>query len=177
MTSVQSQLDTAKFDLKECTVTAPADGFVTDWQISEGTFVVPMPMAAAGTFIDTSSTTVVASFPAEELMHVKPGQKVEVAFNSKPGQLFRGKVDNVIEASGQGQFTPSGKLPSAAAIGSPGLMAVKISLDDPKRADEVALGTTGTVAIYTDWGKPFHVISKVAVRMKKWLYFLPIPGK
>ncbi len=175
--SVQSQLDTARFNLKECVVTAPSDGFVTDWQIQEGTFVVPMPMAAAGTFIDTSQMFVVASFPAEELIHVQPGQDVEMAFNSKPGCLYRGKVENVIQASGQGQFTPSGKLPSAAAIGSPGLMAVKFRLDDPQAADELAIGTPGAVAIYTDWGKPFHVISKVAVRMKKWLYFLPIPGK
>jgi membrane fusion protein, multidrug efflux system len=175
--SVQSQLDTARFNLKECTVTAPSDGFVTDWQIQEGTFVVPMPMAAAGTFIDTSETYIVASFPAEQLIHVQPGQEVEMAFNSKPGQLFHGKVDNVIQASGEGQFTPSGKLPSAAAIGSYGFMAVKIRLDDRKAADSLALGTPGTVAIYTDWGKPFAVISKVAVRMQNWLYFLPIPGK
>jgi hypothetical protein len=30
------------------------------------------------------------------------------------------------------------------------------------------------VAIYTNYGKPVHIISKVALRMKKWLlYVLP----
>jgi hypothetical protein len=36
------------------------------------------------------------------------------------------------------------------------------------------LGVGGTVAIYTDEGKPVHIISKVAIRMKKWLsYVIP----
>jgi membrane fusion protein (multidrug efflux system) len=173
--SVQSQLDSAKFNLRECTVQAPSDGFITDWQIQEGTFVVPMPMAAAGTFIDTTDTFVVASFPAEELIHVQPGQVVEMAFNCRPGMLFTGKVENVIEASGAGQFTPGGKLPTPAAVGSNGLLAVKIRLDDAQAAKELPLGAAGAVAIYSDWGKPFDIISKVTLRMKKWLYFLPLP--
>ena len=36
----------------------------------------------------------------------------------------------------------------------------------------------GTVAIYTDHGKPVHIISKVTIRMKKWmLYVLPTVEK
>jgi len=36
------------------------------------------------------------------------------------------------------------------------------------------MGSGGTAAIYTDRGKPVHVISKVTLRMKKWLlYVLP----
>jgi multidrug resistance efflux pump len=87
--TVEAQLEGARFDLRQCTVTAPADGFVTDWKIREGSFVVPMPMAAAGTFIDTSETLVVASYPAQMLLHVEPGQEVELAFKSQPGRLYR----------------------------------------------------------------------------------------
>ncbi len=177
LTSVEAQQRSAQFDLDECTVRAPTDGFVTDWQIREGTFVTPLPMAAAGTFIDTEETTVVAPFPAQMLLHVKPGQQVELAFKSRPGQLFRGEVQDVIQATGEGQFTTGGKLPSAASIGSPGFLAVKVRFDDAPAADELEMGSAGAMAIYTDWGKPFHVISKVAIRMKKWAYFLPLPAK
>jgi multidrug resistance efflux pump len=175
--AVESQLELAKFNLRECTVTAPADGFVTDWQIREGTYVVAMPLAAAGTFIDTSETAIVAAYPAQSLVNVRPGQDVEMAFKSRPGQLFRGKVENVIQASGEGQFTPGGKLPSAAQLGSPGFLAVKIRLNDDEHAESLEMGSAGAVAIYTDWGKPFAIISKVTIRMQKWLYFLPLPGK
>ena len=173
----KAQLESAKFNLAQTTVTAPADGFVTDWQIRDGSMANPISAAAVGTFIDTSETFIVASYAAEELIHVRPGQDVELAFKSRPGQLFHGKVENILEATGEGQFTPGGKLPSAAQIGSPGLLAVKILLDDKEQAAGLALGTPATVAIYTDWGRPFAMISKVAVRMQKWLYFLPLPPK
>ena len=80
MVSAKAQLDSAKFNLSQCTVSAPADGFVTDWQIRDGSMANPISAAAAGTFIDTSETFIVASFAAEELIHVRPGQDVELAF-------------------------------------------------------------------------------------------------
>ncbi|QEG33500.1 HlyD family secretion protein [Bythopirellula goksoeyrii] len=172
---IQSQIDTAQFNLEGCTVRAPTDGFITDWQIREGTYVTAMPFAAAGTFIDTEETMIAASLPAQMLVHVQPGNPVELAFKNQPGKLFRGKVVNVIEATGEGQFTTTGKLPSAAEIGSPGLLAVKISLDEGEPADQLEMGAAGAVAIYTDWGKPFAMISKVTIRMKKWMYYLPLP--
>jgi hypothetical protein len=36
----------------------------------------------------------------------------------------------------------------------------------------IPLGARDTVAIDTDEGKPVHVISKFAIRMKKWLYYV-----
>jgi multidrug resistance efflux pump len=172
--SLEAQRDTAQFNLTECVVRAPTDGFITDWQIREGTFVVPMPMAAAGTFIDTTQTNIVASFPAQMLVHVKPGQKVELAFKCRPGELFLGTVENVIQATGEGQEAPGGKLPSAAQLGSPGILAVKFQLNDSKAAKDLEMGAPGAVAIYTDWGKSFGMISKVTIRLQKWAYFLPI---
>jgi hypothetical protein len=51
-------------------------------------------------------------------------------------------------------------------------MAVKFTLDDEAVAQELALGTAGTVAVYTDSGTAFHVISKVSVRLNAWMYYL-----
>src|SRR5262249_23519847 len=53
--AIQAQLDEARFNLSQCRMYAPADGYVVDWQVQEGTMLVPMPVVAAGTFIDTSS--------------------------------------------------------------------------------------------------------------------------
>src|SRR5262245_24691441 len=99
--SVKSQLDDAQFNLKVSTVRAPSDGIVTDWQIRPGTFVVPIALASVGTFIDTTETFIIASFPGEELLYVKPGQSVEMAFNTRPGELFQGKVENILQATGE----------------------------------------------------------------------------
>ena len=177
VTVAKAELASAKFNLSQSTIVAEADGYVTDWQIQEGSMANPLVLTSVGTFIATSDTFIVASYPAEELIHVRPGQDVNLAFKARPGRLFHGKVENIIQATGEGQFAPSGKLPSAANIGSPGFLAVKIALDKGEPAGELEMGCPATVAIYTDWGKPFLFISKVAVRMQKWLYFLPLPPK
>jgi hypothetical protein len=55
-------------------------------------------------------------------------------------------------------------LPSAAAIGSPGVLAVKIRFDDDQQTDQLAMGSAGIVAVYSDWGKSCGMISKVTIR-------------
>jgi membrane fusion protein, multidrug efflux system len=168
--SVQSQLADAKFNLAQCTMYAPADGYIVDWQVQEGSWVAPVRLLAIGTFITTQEMFVVAVFPQNFLMNVQAGDEVELILDPYPGRLFKAKVDTVITATGEGQFAPSRTIPEASQVGSRGLLAVKIDLKD--RPADVPLGAGGTVAIYTDHGKPVHIISKVALRMKKWLLYV-----
>ena len=77
----------------------------------------------------------------------------------------------MIAATGEGQFQPSRLIPEASTVGSQGLLAVKISLVDAPPAN-LPLGAGGIVAIYTEHGAPVHIISKVAIRMKKWLLYV-----
>src|SRR5262245_49185196 len=125
---------------------APSEGFVVNWQVQEGTMLFPMPLAAAGTFINTSETTIAAAFPQNYLMNVEPGNEVEMIFDTYPGRLFKGEVENIIEATGEGQYTASGNIPYAAKICSYGVLAVKIRLSGEDRSTPLALGTGGTVA-------------------------------
>jgi membrane fusion protein, multidrug efflux system len=172
--AVEAQLGDAHFNLAQCRMTAPADGYVVNWQVQVGTMLVPAPLAAAGTFVDTSSIFVGAVFPQNWLTNVRPGDDVELVLDPYPGRLFTGKVDAVIPASGGGQFTTSGDIPTAAKVGSTGAYAVKIRFDDPTIAGRLSIGSGGSAAIYTQVGKPTHIISKVTMRMKKWLlYVLP----
>jgi multidrug resistance efflux pump len=153
-------------------MTAPADGYVVNWQVQEGTMIVPAPVAAAGTFVATEDTYVAASFPQNYLPNVQSGDEVDLVFDPYPGRLFKAKVDAVITATGEGQFAPSGAIPDASRVGSQGLLAVKIRLIDEVPPANLPLGAGGAVAIYTDHGKPVHVISKVTIRMKKWLMYV-----
>ena len=128
--AVEAQLQDARFNLAQCKMTAPNDGYVTNWQVQIGTMLVPMPLAAAGTFVNVSDTAVAAVFPQNWLSNVQPGDDVEMVLNPYPGKLFLGKVDYVIPATGGGQFTTSGTIPNAARIGSDGLYAVRINFAD-----------------------------------------------
>jgi len=170
--AVQAQLDEALFNLDQCKMTAPSDGYVVNWQVQAGTMLSSAAVAAAGTFIDTSDIFVAAVFPQNYLTNVEPGNDVELVLDPYPGRIFTAKVDAVIAASGGGQFAPSGTIPDAANIGSDGLYAVKIKFDDQAVARSLSLGSGGSAAIYTTHGKPVHIISKVVMRMKKWLAYV-----
>ncbi len=133
--AVEAQLDDARFNLAQCRMLAPTDGYVVNWQVQEGTMIVPVPLAAAGTFINTSETAIVAAFPQNYLMNVEPGNDVELTLDPYPGRLFKAKVDTVISATGEGQFTTGGNIPYAAKIGSIGVLAVKIRLTETPPAN------------------------------------------
>jgi len=169
---IAAQLAEAKFNLAQCTMTAPSDGYVVNWQVQEGTMLVPMRTAAAGTFVDTTSISVLAAFPQNYLTNVRSGDEVELVLDAHPGQVFKGSVDTVVPASGGGQLTTSGEIPSAAKATSTGMFAVKIRFDRDADPQILSMGSGGTAAIYTNKGRPVHIISKVALRMKKWLLYV-----
>jgi membrane fusion protein (multidrug efflux system) len=169
---VEAQLEDARFNLAQCKMLAPGDGYVVNWQVQVGTMLVPAPIAAAGTFVNVSDIAVAAVFPQNWLANVQSGDDVELVLNPYPGRLFFGKVDYVIPGTGGGQFTTSGTVPDAARVGSDGLYAVRINFTDQAVARKLSLGSGGSAVIYTRVGKATHVISKVAIRIRKLLLYV-----
>jgi multidrug resistance efflux pump len=167
---VQATLDDSRFYLNQCKMLAPADGYIFDWVVQEGSMLVPYTLAAAGIFINTEETNVVASFPQNYLMNVEPGDEVELIFDPYPGRLFKGKVDYIIPVTGEGEFLPNKQIPYAAKIGSYGMLAVRITLSDTDI--KLPMGAGGEVAIFTKYVKPVQIFSKVVIRMKKWIMFV-----
>jgi multidrug resistance efflux pump len=170
----QAGLNTAEFNLSRCSYTSPVDGQVVNWQITEGVPVARWRFTSVGTVMDSSDTAIIAIFPQNQLKNVKAGDEVEIAFKRMPGEIATGKVELVVKYTGEGQIAQSSMLPVAADIGSHGLLAVRIRLDDEELERTLPLGAAGTTAVYTSTGKPFHLISKITIRMKAWLNYLPI---
>ncbi len=170
----RAALGTAQFHLSQTTYRSSVDGRIINLQIREQTPVARWQFAAVGTLMDMSDTAIAAVYPQNVLTNVAPGDSVEIAFRRTPGQIALGKVDAIDKYTGEGQFAASDKVPVAAAIGAKGFLVVRIRLDDQDLAKTLPLGAAGTVAIYTTFGKPFHLISKIALRIKGWLYYVPI---
>jgi multidrug resistance efflux pump len=171
--ATEGQVNTAKLNLEQNVVNAPADGYLTNFQAVEGTMGTPLYYQQQGSFMDMTETVVAAVFPMNLVQHVGPGDQVEIAFKCLPGQIVTGKVDQVLEYTGEGQLNVSGVLPEAKSISSKGMLAVRILLDDPELAKQLPLGGAGTTAIYTDYAKPFQIITKISVRMKMWMNYVP----
>jgi len=172
--SVQAQLDTARLNLERNVVRAPADGFVANMQITEGTMTTTVMSSSQGSFVVTGNTIVSLVLPQNLLTNVGVGDVVEIAFKSLPGEVATGKVESLVEYTGEGQVPMGQILPQAAAIGSKGKLVVRVELDDAELAADLPVGGAGAATIYTKSFGPFHLISKVVIRMKTWLHYLPI---
>ena len=109
------------------------------------------------------------------MRHVRPGQRVEIAFRLWPGQIFDARVAAIVPMTPQGQLQPAGLVPAAPVEQElPLPFAVRLELEDSDVLDPDAIhgGALGTAAIYTESSTITHIIRRVLLRMESWLYYL-----
>jgi multidrug resistance efflux pump len=172
--AIAAQVGTAKLNLEQNVVKAPADGYIMNMQAIVGTMGTTVSTRNQASFMDMTETIVDAVLPMNLVKHVAPGDPVEIAFKSLPGQIATGKVYQVVEYTGEGQLDMTGVVPKVKSIGSKGMLVVRIVLDDQELAKQLPLGGAGTTAIYTKFAEPFHIITKITVRIKAWMNYVPI---
>lgn len=89
----QADIDSAKYNLDNCRITAPFDARVTNLTISQGAY------ATAGqhifTLIDTRIWWVIANFRETQLHHIQPGMQADIYVMSRPNIRYKGIVDSV----------------------------------------------------------------------------------
>ena len=171
---VKAELATARWELEQTTLYAPADGYAINLQARVGSYAAAIPLRPIMSFVETTQQ-VVAFFDQNQLTKVKPGNEVEVSLRSVPGQVFKGKVDSIVWATSQGQFQTSGLLPGTTSEGAqaapPMQFAVRIDLDAPQEVS-LAMGARGNAAIYTDSLGALHMVRKVIIRVSAKLDYL-----
>ena len=124
-------------------------------------------MTPAMSFISNEGKEVVASFSQSSIRRIQPGDPAEM--------VFAGTITHVVKATGTAQLVVSGNIPVLTGDPTAGRYAVRIRLDDPEVLDRLPQGASCSVVAYTSIGKPFHVISKVAMRMTAWMAYLTSP--
>src|ERR1700732_2413719 len=91
--SAKASLELAKLNLSYTKVCAPVDGYVTNMNTSEGTYVTAGNQLMA--LVDTSSFWVAAYFKETQLPHIELDQKAKLTFMGYPNQPFAGVVRSV----------------------------------------------------------------------------------
>jgi multidrug resistance efflux pump len=160
---LSGQLEGAQWNLDKTIVRAPADGYVTNLALRKGARVANLPLSPVMAFIDTSSTIIGVEINQNDARYIAPGQEAEVTFKFAPGQIYKGKVESVLQAIATGQTQTSGTAVAPKAIEAAPFV-VRVKLDDADVARNLPAGSTGTAAIYTDHLKPTHVVRRVILR-------------
>lgn len=160
---LRAQLDGAKWSLEKTVVRAPADGFVTNVALRVGARVASLPLSPAMAFIDTSETIVGVELSQTTARYLRVGQPVEMTFKVRPGRIYTGKVETVLQAIATGQVQTSGSAVMPKEIDA-APFAVRVRLDESGVAEQLPAGATGTAAIFTDHVRPAHVIRRVILR-------------
>jgi multidrug resistance efflux pump len=114
-------------------------------------------------FIDTSDSIVGVEIAQIDARYIEPGQLVEATFKFKPGQVYSGKVESVLQAVATGQVQTSGLAVTPKTVASVPFV-VRIRLDDADFVQRLPAGSTGTAAVFTEHVKLAHIIRKVLLR-------------
>ena len=171
--ALQAQLGSAQWQLDETVVRAPHDGYVVNLQLRPGNYVTTMPMASALAFVSDETHEVIASFSQSAIRKINIGDAAEMVFAMKPGEVFSGKVSHIVRASGDAQLSASGTILTATGARASGRWAVRVAFDDPLAAAEIPQGAAATnLAVFTQYGKPVQVISRVTLRITAWFGYL-----
>ena len=102
LASARASLELAKLNLSYTKVFAPVDGYVTNMNTSEGTYVTAGVQLFA--MVDTSSFWIAGYFKETQLPHIQVGQKAIVTVIGDENQPFQGVVRSV----GWGVFVQDG---------------------------------------------------------------------
>jgi multidrug resistance efflux pump len=178
MGAIQAKIQDADFNLAETVVRAPTDGFVTQVQLRPGMMAVPLPLSPVMIFVHEDSKPFIATFPQHCLQSIEVGEHgndAEVAFDSIPGRVFKGKVKGMLPAMAQGQLAPTGNLIDFSVPWKSGRVAFVIEITDDLSAYKLPAGSAAQTAIYTHHYHPFSLVRMILLRMKSWENYLFSP--
>lgn len=174
--SLNAQLGNAQWQLDETVVRAPYDGHVFNLQLRPGNYVTTMPAASSMSFVSDEIRPLLTSFSQSAIRYINVGDKAEMVFRSIPGKVYSGTVSRIAPGSGSSQLAASGQMISLTGQPENSRWGVMIEFDDPEVAKSLPQSAGASiVAVYTEKGKPVHVISKVVMRMNAWMGYLTSP--
>jgi multidrug resistance efflux pump len=150
VSEAEAELELARLNLEWTRVCAPTDGYVTNFQLREGSYVHSGTPVL--TLIDNDQWWVVANFRENALENIRPGQRVGIAYNTYPGRIFPGTVRIVGWGVNQGQGAPTGNLPNIDEPRNWIRLAQRFQVwitPDVSEEFPLRVGATASVVVYT----------------------------
>src|SRR6266404_351021 len=169
---LESELDTAKFNLEQSVVRAPTDGTVQQNFLRPGMYAASLPLRPVMVFLHDEKPKFTAAFLQNSAQRIEQGSEAEFILPAVPGRFFKAKVAAVGAFIPQGQLQPSGNLIDPEQIKGDGRILVAVEPQEDLSKYMIVPGSTAQVAIYTHHMKHLDILRKVLLRMKSWTNFI-----
>src|SRR4051794_27688473 len=169
---LESELDTAKFNLEQAVVRAPTDGTVQQNFLRPGMYAASMPLRPVMIFLHNEKPKFTAAFLQNSAQRIEEGSEAEFILPAVPGRFFKGKVSAVGAFISQGQLQPTGNLIDPEQIKGEGRILVAIEPEEGISKYLIVPGSSAQVAIYTHHMHHLGMLRKVLLRMSSWTNYL-----
>lgn len=162
-------VEKAELDLEHTTVRAGDRGMITDLRTDVGSF------AGAGhpviTLLSLNDVWIDAQFTENNLGHMQAGTPVEILFDSLPGEVFSGVVDNIGLGVSSGRTPQPGTLPTVNNdrnwLRPSQRFPVMVRFDPQQSAQlrqQLRMGGQASVMAYTEGAWLTRMLGKVYIR-------------
>jgi multidrug resistance efflux pump len=167
-------LERAQLNLNDTTVTAPTTGLVTNLRLAGGQFV------AAGqpvvTFIDPEAGWISTNFRENNLGLMKAGDRVEVALDVRPGEVFPGVVESIGWGVDVGETSSASGLPTLRSptgwLREAQRFPVRIRFETEGYPKGIRYGSQASVIVYTGDNAVMDALGRLCIRVASWLSYL-----
>lgn len=171
--AIKAQLDEARFDLENTIIRAPVDGFVTQLAVRPGMMAVPLPLKPLANFVNSEKRRYVGAFRQQSLLRLQAGNEAEVTFTSLPGQVFTGKLVEVLPTIAEAQLSAGQQLVGGEAFRRMDNEALAIiELEPNESVDALPMGVSAQAAVYSEHLHHVAIIRRILLRMMSWQHYL-----
>ncbi len=173
-TAALAELEKAKLELAYCTVRSPVDGYVTNMNISPGTYLKAGDLLF--TVVDGSQWFVMANFQETVLRRIEPGMTAKVYLMAYPNSPVEGVVQGIGWALNMPYEVDQNGLPTTQPMLDWVRLAqrfpVRITLPPANDGQPYRMGATATVIVFMD--RASTIPPWVERILPDWFYGLPL---
>lgn len=172
--AASAELARARLDLEKTTVLAPADGLITNLNLSIGQFVAAG--APVMTFVDTRTGWLVAELREKSLGNLQPGDKAEIVLDGLPGQVWPAQVESIAWGVSTGSGRDSAGLPTINEqkewLRGAQRFPVLLTADARMPRGTVRVGSLARVVVYSGDSTIMNGLAWLHIRVASWLSYV-----
>lgn len=173
--NAMANLKKAQLDLSRTTILAPSFGGITNLQVDAGYYA--NAGQAVMTFVEFENVWIEASLKENNLANLKVGDDVDILLDSRPGQIFTGKIRSIGFAVNSSSPDAIGGLASVQSqsgwLRDAQRFPVMIEFDDnPELRGLRRLGGQADVQIYTGDNWFVNSLGWLWIRALSWLSYV-----